>query len=116
MAAQALQAPRPASLGARVQQAHAKARQVENKLEGAVLKFETVEQQVDAQRRHDTSPEELQQSEKEHSDLVRLLHAQLAALPEPDAPPSKLSIDDILDPFQTRAVTGPFGGGYPEDR
>eukprot|EP00959_Pyramimonas_sp_CCMP1952_P153225 3205012-Pyramimonas_sp.AAC.1 len=45
MAAQALQAPRPASFGARIQQAHADARQVENKFEGAVLKFETMEQQ-----------------------------------------------------------------------
>ncbi|CAK0894131.1 unnamed protein product, partial [Prorocentrum cordatum] len=78
--------------------ARARALQVENKLEGAALELETMEQQVDAQRRHVTClREELQQSEKGHSDLVRQLHAQLAAQSEPDVPPSKLSVDDVLD-------------------
>ncbi|CAK0826595.1 unnamed protein product, partial [Prorocentrum cordatum] len=98
-AAQALAAPAPQgdSLQVKLQKAHAKARASEKKLDAAVLKFENMAQQLEAQRAHVSSlRSELAESEAEHGELVRQLHSQLPAKEVPVDKPA-LSIDDILD-------------------
>ncbi|CAK0821842.1 unnamed protein product [Prorocentrum cordatum] len=65
-----------------------------------------MQRELQAQGRHVASlREELESSEKEHSDLVRQLHAQLKApLSDGEAPQPKTSINDILDPNKLGAL------------
>eukprot|EP00959_Pyramimonas_sp_CCMP1952_P259456 5424650-Pyramimonas_sp.AAC.1 len=68
-AAQALSPPvhAPAPLHAQLSRAHSAARQAEKKLEAAVLKFETMSQQLESQRAHvGALKSELEKAQHEH--------------------------------------------------